>query len=79
MDKQLLSSAPEAAGRLSISRAKLYKLIKPGVILSVRIDGARPAASIRRRSSKESTKHRPSARRHEPNWNRRPLRTYWPK
>jgi excisionase family DNA binding protein len=40
MDKLLLR-VPEAAQRLSLSRAKVYELMKAGVLPSVRIDGAR--------------------------------------
>lgn len=41
MNDKLLYKVPEAAARLSISRAKLYELIKSGVLDSVRIDGSR--------------------------------------
>ena len=37
----LLMRVPEAAQYLSLSRAKVYELIKSGVLPSVRIDGAR--------------------------------------
>ncbi len=40
MDKLLLR-VPEAAQRLSLSRAKVYELIKAGTLPSVRIDGSR--------------------------------------
>lgn len=40
MDK-LLYRVPEAAERLSLSRAKVYELIKTGALPSVRVDGSR--------------------------------------
>jgi excisionase family DNA binding protein len=40
-DGKLLYTVPEAAARLSLSRAKLYELIKSGSLDSVRIDGSR--------------------------------------
>ncbi|WP_020580010.1 helix-turn-helix domain-containing protein [Actinopolymorpha alba] len=39
--EKLLLRVPEAAQRLSLSRAKVYELIKAGVLPSVRIDRAR--------------------------------------
>jgi excisionase family DNA binding protein len=41
VNDKLLYRVPEAAARLSLSRAKVYELIKLGVLKSVRIDGAR--------------------------------------
>ncbi len=38
---RLLLTVPEAAEALAISRSKLYQLIAPGLIRSVRIDGSR--------------------------------------
>lgn len=37
----LLLKVPEVAGLLRLSRAKVYELIRSGVLPSVRIDGAR--------------------------------------
>jgi excisionase family DNA binding protein len=41
MNDKLLYRVPEAAAFLSLSRAKVYELIKTGVLKSVRIGGAR--------------------------------------
>jgi excisionase family DNA binding protein len=38
---KLLYRVPEAAEYLSLSRAKVYELIRAGMLPSVRIDGAR--------------------------------------
>jgi excisionase family DNA binding protein len=40
MDK-LLYRVPEAAAALSLSRAKIYELIRSGVLRPVRVDGSR--------------------------------------
>jgi excisionase family DNA binding protein len=39
--ERLLLRVPEAASRLSMSRGKVYELIRSGALPSVRIDGAR--------------------------------------
>jgi excisionase family DNA binding protein len=39
--EKLLYRVPEAAEALSLSRAKVYELIRAGVIPSIRIDGSR--------------------------------------
>jgi excisionase family DNA binding protein len=41
MTDKLLYRVPEAATHLSLSRAKVYELIRSGVLTSVRIDGSR--------------------------------------
>jgi excisionase family DNA binding protein len=38
---KLLLRVPEAAESLSVSRAKVYELIRSGVLPSVKIDGSR--------------------------------------
>jgi excisionase family DNA binding protein len=41
VNDKLLYRVPEAAERLSLSRAKVYELIKDGVLKSVQIDTSR--------------------------------------
>jgi excisionase family DNA binding protein len=41
MNDKLLYRVPEAAEHLSLSRAKVYELIRAGRIASVRVDGCR--------------------------------------
>jgi excisionase family DNA binding protein len=41
MNDKLLYRVPEAAEHLSLSRAKVYELIRAGTLVSVRIDGSR--------------------------------------
>jgi excisionase family DNA binding protein len=39
--EKLLYRVPEAAASLSLSRAKVYELIRSGALPSVRVDGSR--------------------------------------
>ncbi len=41
MEDKLMYRIPEVASYLSVSRSKIYELLKTGVLRSVRIDGAR--------------------------------------
>jgi excisionase family DNA binding protein len=41
MNDKLLYRVPEAAERLNLSRAKVYELIRDGVLKSVQIDSSR--------------------------------------
>jgi excisionase family DNA binding protein len=41
MDEKLLYRIPEVARFLSLSRSKVYELVRAGLIPSVRIDGCR--------------------------------------
>lgn len=41
MDDKLLYRIPEVAHHLSLSRSKVYELVRAGVLPSIKIDGVR--------------------------------------
>ncbi len=46
MDDKLLYRIPEVAHYLSLSRSKVYELVRAGVLPSIRIDGVRRIRGI---------------------------------